>query len=117
MPSGLLSAEFLGEFVKVVVGVGAAFEGQVWWGYPFAGAVGELAGVPAAFFDKAVVGSAAESKVVDVGGAAVGPVTGGVVDLAGVAGCGAVGEGAAAVFVVQDDALIGVGDAFGAAQS
>jgi len=66
--------------------------------------------------DEAVVGAAAEGEVVDVGVSAVGPVPGGVVGLAAVTGHGAAGEGAAAVAFVQDDALIGAGDAFGSAQ-
>jgi hypothetical protein len=45
--------------------------------------------------------------VVDVGGAAVFPVLGGVVDLAVVAVDGAAWCGAAAIFSQQHDALIG----------
>ena len=62
------------------------------------------------------MGAAAEGEVVDVGVSACGPVKGCVVGLAAVAGHGAAGEGAAAVAFVHDDALVGVGDAFGAAQ-
>jgi hypothetical protein len=36
----------------VVVVVDSAFDGQVGWGYPFAGAIGQFAGAPAAFFDE-----------------------------------------------------------------
>ena len=77
----------------MVVGVGAAAEGFVGWGYPFGGAVAAFSGGPAAAFDQAVVGSAGQVEVVDVGGSALGPVGGGVVDLAAVAGHGAAREG------------------------
>ena len=64
------------------------------------GAVAAFSGGPAAAFDQAVVGSAGQVEVVDVGGSALGPVGGGVVDLAAVAGHGAAREGTTAVAFV-----------------
>ena len=78
---------------------------EVWWGEPFGLAVGVFAGGPA-LFGEVMVGAAAEGQLVDicdrVGGVAVA-----VVDFAQVAGHGAAGEGAAAVFGVEHDALGG----------
>ena len=72
-------------------------------------------GVPSAVGDLGVVGSAGEVQHVGVGGAAGGPVQG-VVDLAVVAGLKAIWARAAAVAGVADDALVGGGDPFLAAQ-
>ncbi|KPG26464.1 hypothetical protein AN913_21050 [Mycobacteroides immunogenum] len=68
---------------------------KLWWGYPFGGPIWSFSGVPAVV-QEAVVGSAGEGEVVDVGGSAVGPF-GDVVDFAEVSGDRAAGVGAAAV--------------------
>ena len=59
--------------------------------------------------------TAGEREVVDVSAAALGPFVN-VVDLAEVPGYVAAGRGAAAIFRVQHDSLIGGGDPFGATQ-
>src|ERR1700733_8974197 len=78
---------------------------EVWWWDPFGVAVTVFAGGPA-LFGELVVGAASESQVVDVGDG-VGGVAVAVVGFAQVAGHGAAGEGAAAVFGVQHDSLRG----------
>ena len=99
----------------MVVVVDAGLAGvEVGWGYPFGAAVVAFPGAPAAFFDQAVVGSAGQGEVVDVGLAGVGGPAVDVVDLGPVARCGAARTGAAAVAGVQDDALAGGGEAFSA---
>ena len=87
---------------------------QLWWRDPFDAAVGAYSGNPATLFDQAVMGRASEDFLVDVGVAALGPTSLGMVDLAAVAGHRAPGEGAAAVACVQDDALASRGEPFGA---
>ncbi|OBI85042.1 hypothetical protein A9X00_28510 [Mycobacterium sp. 1245805.9] len=79
-----------------------------------ASGVGDL-GVVVAVAGAGVVGAAGEEEFVGVGLAVVRPV-GGVVDFGVVAGCEAVGVGAAAVTRVADEALIGGGDPFLSAQ-
>ncbi len=100
----------------VVVDAGLAGV-EVGWGDPFDVAVGVDGGGPAAVFvDEAVVGSAGQCQLVDVGVAVVGPVAQRVVDLAAVGGYGAAGFGAAAVAGDEHDPLGGGGDASGAEQ-
>ncbi|OHT70571.1 hypothetical protein BKG77_21615 [Mycobacteroides chelonae] len=65
--------------------------------------------------EESVMGSAGEGEVVDVSETAVGPFVD-VVDLAQVTGDYAAGVGAAAVFGVQHDPLLGRGDPFRTAQ-
>ncbi len=80
------------------VGVGSWLAAvELGWGDPFGVAVGVFAGGPAVGLDDAVLGAAAQGEVVDVGGAADG-VADDVVDFAVVAGHGAAGGAAAAVF-------------------
>jgi hypothetical protein len=94
------------EFVGVVVVVDAVLAGvEEWWGDPFDAAVAADLGGPSAFFDEAVVRAAGQSEVGDVGLSAFSEVLGGVVGLAVVGGGGAAGFGAAAVAVVEDEAL------------
>ena len=106
-------------------GVGVRGGGSRWrrraawaprWRDPFGLAVGPYSGVPATGFDEVVVGWASQGEVVDVGVAAVLPVFGGVVDHAVIPGRVAAGSGAATIFGVQNDSLIGRSDAFGSAQ-
>ena len=70
----------------MVEGVGAGLAALEVWGWdPFGVAAGVFAGGPASGSQHAVVRSAGEGEVVDVGGVA-GGVVGDVVDLAVVAG-------------------------------
>src|SRR4051795_8436320 len=88
------SQECFGAVVVVDSGLAVIQVGR--W-CPFAFAAGVDGGLPAVVVDGAVVGSAGQGEVVDVGVAAVGPVLGGVVDLAAVGAHGAARFGAAAV--------------------
>src|SRR5436305_14768102 len=86
-----------------------------WWD-PFGAGVFAFAGGPAAGFDGAVVFSAAQGEVIDVGLAIVGPVVDRVVYLAVGPGYNAAGAGTAPIPGQQHDALISGGDAPGAPQ-
>ncbi len=70
-------------------------------------------GVAAVGVDHEIVGLAGQGHLVDVGVAAVGPIRGGVMDLAAVGADGAARFGAAAVAGDQHDALCRAGDAAG----
>jgi hypothetical protein len=71
---------------------------------------------PSHRFDQQVVAFAGEGEIVDVGGAAVLPVFGGMVNLAVVAIDRAAGCGATTVFGQQHDSLIGRRQALGASK-
>ena len=82
-------------FLGVVVVVDAGLAGvEVGWWEPFGAAVFAFAGYPAALFDQAVIGSAGQGEVVDVGLAVVGGPAVEVVGLGPVARCGAARSGA-----------------------
>ena len=85
------------------------------WRYPFGCPGVKFSGGPAAGGEFPVVGLAGEGEFVDVGQTAGGPF-GDMVDLGEVAGDVAARGCAAAVSVVQHDALVGGGDALAAAQ-
>src|ERR1700676_146833 len=88
---------------------------QVWWRDPLGAAIFAFPGGPSALFDQAVVGTAGQGEFGDVGGSVVfGPAVD-VVGLTPVARGGAARPGAAAVERMQNDALSGSGEAFGAA--
>src|SRR6185436_11545558 len=98
------SEECFGAVVVVDSGLAVI---QVGWWCPFAFAAGVDGGLPAAVIDGAVVGSAGQGHLVDVGVAAVSPVLVGVVGLAAVGAHGATRFGAAAVAGDQHDPLRG----------
>ena len=101
------------EAFGVVVGVGAGLAGVEFWGWDPLHALG-CDGDGPAVFGEAVVGWAGQDFFVDVGVAVVFDPALGVVDLGAVGGDGAAGFGAAAVSCVEDDAVCGWGEAFGA---
>src|SRR3954466_2834048 len=88
---------------------------EVWWWNPFGAAVFAFSRCPTTVFDEAIVRSAGQRGVGDVGFTVVGDPAIHVVDLTPIARSGAAGPGAASLQVVQHDALSGGGEAFGTA--
>ncbi len=89
---------------------------QLWRWDPFDVVVGVDPGGPAAGADHAVVGSARQAELVDIGLSVIGPIAGGVMDLAAVGGHGAARFCAAPVAGDEHDPLRRGGDAAGAEQ-
>ena len=89
----------------MVEGVGARLAViEVWWGDPFGGAVGELAGSPAAGFDQRMMLAAGKRQVIDIACPALGEF-GDVVHLREVAGHVAAGMRTATILGVQNNSL------------